>query len=414
MLKFNKFVIKGSFILLIVFNIYSLFNFVFQSSMARLLSVEEYGILSALFYFIYLSSVFSETIQTIIGKYSAKESDKEKLKKTLETLFKKVFLIMLIFFFIYLILVYPIYNIFKINYVLLLLNGLVLLPLFPLAFVRGIMQGKKRFFQLGLSLLADTGMKLVFSILLILIGFGIFGAIGGLIVAFSLSLILSFFLVRDVFSFKIEKGKRINLNFSKHTYNIFAVMLSIFVFFSVDLLIAQRVFDKTGAGYYSILSIIAKIIFWGTNPISKAMFPYSILKEEKQEERKGAYGSALFLLLLCIAFGLGFILLFPNLIIKIFSGKTIENGGKILFLLSLGNSFLAIANLNIIYAISQEKIKLPYLLSVVTLINIILLFYLNETMILFSLSFLIGSITFLISSFLIKRDEKTVYSNSRT
>ena len=42
-------VVKGSITLLIVFNLYSLLNFIFQSSMARLLPIEEYAVMGALF-----------------------------------------------------------------------------------------------------------------------------------------------------------------------------------------------------------------------------------------------------------------------------------------------------------------------------------------------------------------------------
>ena len=77
MIKINRALLGGSLILLITFNLYALINFFFQFSMARMLSIADYGTLAALYSIVYFMGVFAEPIQTVITKYSA--SNKSRL-----------------------------------------------------------------------------------------------------------------------------------------------------------------------------------------------------------------------------------------------------------------------------------------------------------------------------------------------
>ena len=89
----SKNLLKGTLILLIMFNLFNVLNFIFQFSMARLLSLADYGIMSALFAIVYLSVGFTESIQTILTKFTTQEENKGKLhdiiKKALQIGLKK-------------------------------------------------------------------------------------------------------------------------------------------------------------------------------------------------------------------------------------------------------------------------------------------------------------------------------------
>ena len=96
-MKLNKSLIGGSLVLLISINLFNFFNFVFQLSMARLLTIAQYGILASLFSIIYIFGFFMESIQTIVAKYTAKEKEKGKLKNILKKTVKKAWGVSLIF-----------------------------------------------------------------------------------------------------------------------------------------------------------------------------------------------------------------------------------------------------------------------------------------------------------------------------
>src|SRR3989344_265424 len=158
-MKLDKELVKGSFILLIVFNIYALMNFVFQSSMARLLSVADYGVLAALFYLVYVLSIFADSIQNVFAKTSSIEKDNGHIKNILKRSAKKIYPFTIIFFIIYLILAIPLYLYRDIPYSLLFLNGLFIFTSLFLPIARGVLQGRKKFSSLGGNLIIESGVK---------------------------------------------------------------------------------------------------------------------------------------------------------------------------------------------------------------------------------------------------------------
>ena len=117
-MKLDRSLVKGSFILLIAFGLFNLFHFLFQFFMVRMLSISEYGILASLFAIIYILMVLSESIQTVIVKYSTKEESKGALKSLLKKSLRKTSSLSIFILILYLILSIPLSFLLNINYLL--------------------------------------------------------------------------------------------------------------------------------------------------------------------------------------------------------------------------------------------------------------------------------------------------------
>src|SRR3989344_1718284 len=273
MLKINRSLIKGSIILLLTFNIYGLLNFLFQFSMARLLPIKEYGIIVTLFAMIYILGIFSESISTIITKYSTTEKNKGKLKNILHRSLRKAIRISFLAFFVYLIIAIPLGSLLKIPYLALSLNGLMIIASFLLPVTRGIMQGRKMFTKLGINLIAESSIKIILAIALVIFSFKFYGAIIATVISSFIAFIFSYYSLRDIINSKEKQAivKNIYL-YSKPVFFVTAVIL---IFYNLDVIIARIVFSEDLSSKYAIASILAKVIFWGTQPISKAMFPFT-------------------------------------------------------------------------------------------------------------------------------------------
>jgi len=70
-LKSNE-LLKGSLILLILLNIGNVINYVFQFSMARMLGPIDYGVFAVLTNIVYIFSVPTLSIQTVVSKNTTK------------------------------------------------------------------------------------------------------------------------------------------------------------------------------------------------------------------------------------------------------------------------------------------------------------------------------------------------------
>ncbi len=382
----------GSLILLVTFNLFNLINFFFQFSMARMLSVEHYGILATLFSMLYVIGVFSESVQTITTKYSAEENDKGKLKNLFKRTFKKATSISLAIFIAYLILIYPLAPFLKIPYSLLAMNGMLIISSFLLPTSRGILQGKKRFTPLGTNLIFEGIIKLVLAIILVFFGWSVYGALGATIVSVFAALALSFIPIRDILRSK-EKHIQIDDIYS-YSKPVFIVMFIILLFYNLDMFMAKLFFSPEVAGNYAIASILAKMVFIGTQPISKALFPMTAEKKSNKDSEK-LLKQALKFLSLCLLVALTIFYFFPSLIITVFSGKTLPSASGILFILALAMSVISLANLFLLYNLSKGRTEKVHYLFVFIILEAILLFKFSSTLLEFSLALLASATIFL-------------------
>jgi len=392
-MKWNKNLIKGSIILLVSFGIFNFLNFVFQFSMARLLTIKEFGVLSTLFTIIYILGGFSESIQTIMTKYSSTEKNKGKVKNVLKRALKKSFIISSLFFFVYLVFSIVISLLTKINYFLVSLTGLVIFIAFLSPISRGMLQGRKKFKELGINMVLESSIKLILAVFLVIVGFKVYGAVIGAIFGGLIAFAFSFIGLKDIL-----KSKNVNASV-KEIYNYttpsFFIVLTILIFYSLDIFIARIVFSPEVSGIYSIASILSKIIFFGTQPISRAMFPLSSESNSIKKNTKEVFVNSFSILLLGIIPVLGAFYFFSNQIVSIFSGRDILGASSILFYLGISTSITSLTNLILLYKLSIEKIKGYLILPIFILSEILLLVYFSHNLIEFSIAFIVASAAFL-------------------
>ena len=398
-MQINKGVVKGSIALLIAFNIYNALNFFFHFAMVRMMSIAEYGVLASLFSIIYILAVFTESIQTVITKYTAKEQNKGKLKNILKKSFKKSIFIAVILFIIYIFVAIPLSLLMKIDYKLMILNGGMIILAFLSPITRGILQGKKKFNALGFNMIIEAVSKFIIALILVFIGLSVYGAIIGTILGVGIAFGLSFLNIRDIMKVKEEKASTEGIyGYTKPT---FLIMLAILAFYSIDIIIVKIFFPEEIAGAYAIASILAKIIFFGTQPISRAMFPISAENNFEEKKSNNAFMNAFVILFLGIIAALAVFYFFPDFIIKTFSGKDINAAARIIFYLGIAISLVSLANLVLLYKLSIGKIKgYPYLYVFIVL-EIFLLSWFSKDLVQFSIAFVTASAAFLWGSIML-------------
>ncbi len=394
-MKVNSKLLKGSIILLITFNIFSFLNFMFQFSMARLLSVEEYGALAALVSLVYIMNLFTESIQLVVTKYTSSESNSGKIKNIAHKSLMPLLVLSACIFAAYALVSFPLSGALKINYWILVFNALIIFPFCFLPLTRGILQGRKMFKQLGLNMIMETSIKLLLAIVLVLGGFGVAGAVGATLAGALLAFGISIISLRDIIKSKEEKARYDIADVHKYSLPAFIVTASVIAMYSIDIIIAKIVFDEKTAGIYAVASILGKIIIWGTIPISKAMFPLSSEKNNKKNASDTIFFNSLALLGVLILAALVVFYIFPELIVRIFSGKSLPQAASILFYIGIGMGLISFANLNLMYKMSRGETRRSYLLLIFVIIEALLLWRFSSNLIEFSIAFITASAAFL-------------------
>src|SRR3989344_130326 len=392
-MKFNKGLLKGDLILLVAFGIFNFLHFLFQLFMARMLSISDYGILATLFSIIYILSVLTESIQIIIAKYSAGAVDNGKLKDLLKRSFGKALYPSLFLFVIYILLAIPLSYVLKIDFLLLLFSSMIIFLAIFIPINRGIMQGRERFRSLSLNMIVEASIKLVIGILFVYLGFRVYGAITGVLFGGFFALLLSFVQLTDIIKFKRTKMETPDIyGYAKPAFIITAITV---IFYSLDIIIAKIFFPSEIAGYYALSSILGKIIFWGTLPIGKAMFPMSASKSLEKDKSKNLFLNAFGTVIFCILAALVMFYVFSGPIIKIFSGRVISESASILFYVGIAFSFISITNLILLYKLSLGKVNRYLNLFIFIIIEILLLSYFSKNLLQYSIAFMTASAIFL-------------------
>jgi O-antigen/teichoic acid export membrane protein len=396
----GKELLKGSFILLVLFNAFNLLNLIFQIFTARALSLAEYGTLTALLSIIYLFAIFSESIQLTVAKQSANAKSSGEIKGIYDYAFRQCRSASLVIFIIYIILFAILQGSLKIAFPLLLFNGLTVFFAFLTPITRGILQGKKMFLSLGWSMTLEGLVKVIASALLIAIGWSVYGAMVGIILSMAVPLIYArYSQLKEYLAPKnIQSKKKFSL--LQYGTNVFVIMTCFILFFMLDTFIAKIVFDPNTAGMYAIIATLAKTLFIGTQPISKAFFP--LAASEKKGSSGALFKKAMTYVAICLIIALIVFFFLSDFIVTLFSGKSLGTAGKslgtaahALFIVGLANAVLAFVNLLLFYRISQENYKNMFLFGICVIIQVFLLFMFHNSIYQFALAFLASTVIFL-------------------
>lgn len=397
--------LKGSIILFLTFNIFNVLNFIFQFLMARMLGPAEFGIFASLMTLLYFMALPSESIQTIISKYTSGFNSQKKYGKIKNLLMKslrKGIIASLILFLALLPFFYTFSYFLKIPFILVTLSGLILFSFFLIPSTRGVMQGMKKFGSLGTNMILDSFIKVIIAVILVSIGFGVYGAIMGIILGGLTALFISFIPLKNIIKTKVE-----NTDFSgiyKYGSPILFILLPILLMQSIDVFLARRFFSPESAGHYAVANLIGKMIFFGTLAISKTMFPIS--SEKFNSSNNIAKTSKIFHRSLIIVFSLCFFSLtilffFPTILINTLFGREYLEISPIIFNIGLSFSFISFANLFLLYGLSvNKKISFSHGFSFVFFIIIQagVLYYLKDNLINFSMGMVFSTLLLFIGS----------------
>jgi len=396
---------KGTIILFITINIFNFLNFLFQFIMGRMLGPINYSTLAVLMSITYLYGVPTEAIQNIISRYTSKFNIKNEKRKIKYLLFKSLnrgFKFSIIVFILAGILSYFVAEYLDINFFLILLTNIFVFSAFLNPIMRGVLQGRKKFGHLGINLMISSGLKLIFAISLVIFGFGIFGAMTGVLMGAFSGIIFSLYFNKDVLE---EKKEKVSFNkIYSESISYFIVMFAVLIMFSLDIILAKRFFSDELAGQYSALSYIGKMIFFGTVAIGKAMFPITSERHDKKKDSSRIFRKSLGIILILSLVTIMIYSIFPELIIRILYGEKYVVMAPYLIYSAIAITFLALSNITLTYGLSIKSIKKPMFLFLFVIIEIILFYLFHKNIFEYIMASMVSNIIMFIGSlFFLKR-----------
>lgn len=315
-------VIAGTVIVTIGTFIGSIFGYVLQVSLGRLLSVEDYGIFNALLSLAVILTVPSSALSNSLIKIVSELKAQDKFD-VLTQLYVKMTLFILVFGTVVGFLVYSLrfyianyLNITDVTPVIFfgIFLGLSFLSINPSSYLQGLLRFKAFAFFAAISGFLRTAFALIFVIL----GYKVGGVYFGLGLSFiALYIIAAVLLKKNFTRFESFSLRPYYKNIANLGVVMFFVGVGMTFLNNVDVILVKHLFDETTAGLYSGIVTVGKIFLFGAGTVTILMYPQISELYTKGENYLKRFLQFLALQLVLIIGGVTVFSIFPRFITQI-------------------------------------------------------------------------------------------------
>lgn len=375
--------VRGSLIVLAGSVLSNLASYLYHLSMGRLLGPNDYGALESLISILYFLGIPVGILNLVVVKFVSQENkDKTKIslfiKKISSNLSRYGFLALIIF-----LLSFPILrNLVKVDSFILFL-GLGVSCYFGIftSIFSSTLQGIMKFFEYSIFSILNAWSKFIFALFLVLLGLRVEGAVFGIVLSTLFSLLSGYFILKKHVPLnlpgKISVKDSVG-DISSYVWAVFLSSLSLMSFFTIDIILARYFLSPVAAGQYASLSVLGKIIFFASSPITSVMFP--MISERKANGRnyqRLLWFSFSLVLVISVLISLVYFLL-PALMVKTLFGAGYLETSSSLGLFAVFISLYSLCSLLVCFYLSINKTKIIYLGVVFAVLQVILINFYHQ------------------------------------
>lgn len=371
---------SGSAVMIVGSNAANVINYIYHFVIGKLLGPAGYGELVALISLIGLLGIIPSSFNLVIIKYISSAKNKDEVVALANWLKDRTLKIALVFFILIIAaspFIVSFLHISQIWYVFLIATAFFFS--LPSLVNRSILQGLLRFKVMIGSILIENIVKLVLAVVLILIGFGIGGAITGFMFAAVVGWYFS-----EIYLKYLKKERNINIpNIRPMILFALPVMVQTFAItslYSSDVILVKHFFSSHDAGIYSAISTLGKIIFFGAGPIGMVMFPIVARRQARGEDYKRVFLYSAFATLFLSVIVLLIYWLFPSFVIRALYNSDFLQAEGLLVWFGLFMSLFTLCSLLINYSLSLGRTKVVAFPLLAAFAQIVLIYVFHQSL----------------------------------
>lgn len=352
---------SGSLIMVVGSNGASFLNYIYHLLMGRLLGPTNYGELSALLSLISLLGVIPGAFGPVIVKFVSSAKNEKETASLISWFSRRVIVLGIVMAILTALFSPFLANFLKISdFRLILLTGAVFIFSLGSMFNRSALQGLLKFPQMIATVLFENFTKLLLGLLLVYLGYSVFGAVVGFVLATFVGWYYSKNYISEYLKNKTERFQQLE-PMAKYAFFIIFQSISTTSLYSVDLILVKHFFPPYQAGIYAALSTLGKIIFFATGPISTVMFATISKKHSSGERFKQVFGYSFGLIILASAIILAIYNFFPTTVIGLLYGSKYFSAAGLLTWFGFFMCIYTLSSLIINYYLSIGKTKVVIL-----------------------------------------------------
>jgi len=237
--------------------------------------------------------------------------------------------------------------------------GVFLWAHFVVAMYFAFLNGAQKFLSLGLNRIVETSVVLVVGVTMVRLGFGVPGAIFGMMIGAIATLPVSRYSLRAIT--RVQPIRLGHIGFRK--YFLFATLVagSIALIQNIDLILVKILFSEHNAGLYSATVIMGSVGFFISTIFAAVVFPKAA---KAQVTRKDSVLILIRGLLYTFLAGMGMILAYfflPSTAVNLLYGPDFQPIGQWLWIYAVAMLFLSLSNIFSVYSLALQDRKVVFI-----------------------------------------------------
>ncbi len=381
MLK-DKFLRAGT-LLFVTSMVTNIFNYIFQLTMGRLLSTEDFGLMNALFSLLMITVLPFMTITMVLAKYASNftvEGSSGRLKGLFIRSYKNIFLIGLLLLLAFVSLSSLIKDFLNMaSIVPVVLIGVAIFTSLPLPINTAFLQGLQKFLPLGLVSGLLGPVKFVCCLILVVLGLRVNGVLWGLILANIAIFVISYAPLRPMIRSASAAILKLDALF-RYAVPVFMANLCFAVLAHADLIMVRHYFSAPEVGLYSSAAVLGKAIMYLPTSLVLALFPMVAEAQVKAQDPMHLLLKALTYTIVLSGLGVLGYMMFPNFIMNLLFGQRYVDAASILGLYGLAMLPMGLLLIIMNYNLARNSAKFVKYLAVFTCFQIFLIVLIHQTL----------------------------------
>lgn len=239
------------------------------------------------------------------------------------------------------------------------------------SFRGAFLRGKNDFTGASISGVITSVSKLAISALLVVVGFGVSGAVGGILAAQIVTLVYLISRAKKAGMLKLPASRKPDLSLIRpylgYAGFVLVVTLLVTTQVSIDATLVKYFFTPDEAGSYAGISTVARIVFFLSGSVAAVMLSAVTLKQTAAKNRE-MLRKSLLLIVLAAGSATVFFCLFPAFTVHLLLGDRYDAYVGILPLLAVVMLCVSIANLlgTYLIALRRKAALIPAIVGAVT------------------------------------------------
>ena len=359
-------------------------GYMFQVLMGRMLSTKEYGLFSAMMALLAVLTAPLGTLMMVVSRkvseYRARH-DTGSIAHFYYSINIRSAVVNALFLAVCLLFAPQIQFYLKVpNIITVYLLGVLLFSAFLPAVNNAFLQGLQNFYWLSASGLLSVLLKIIFSVALVWLGYGLAGAMGGVaLTALVMWLITYSLLHRPLVRGRGKPYQTARLSF-KSVLPVFIANVAFAAMTQLDMVQVNYYFPAHEAGLYAAASILGKAVMYLPGGIATALFPMVAENHARDEASAHLLLQAVGLTALLCGAGAVFYFFFGEGIITFLYGGGYQGAGEVLKFFGFAILPMALVMVAENFLIAKGRVLFAYLFVIIAPLQLAAIYFYHESL----------------------------------